>query len=209
MKTVLLLIFKVIAQLVSYALPYRFFGIFNLFINTVIWNSAKRKFGAMGKGSYIEWPFVINDPENIFIGDNFSAATQLRIETFNSYKGQSFTPNLIIGDNVILNNDCHIGCINRIEIGNNVLGASRIFITDHYHGQISSEDLDVLAAKRPLYSKGAVIIKENVWIGEGVVILPNVTIGENAIIGANSVVNKDVPANAVVAGMPAKIIKIL
>ena len=56
-------------------------------------------------------------------------------------------------------------------------------------------------------SKGPVIIEDNVWIGEGVVILPNVRIGKSAIIGANSVVNADVPANAVIGGIPAKIIR--
>ena len=51
------------------------------------------------------------------------------------------------------------------------------------------------------------IIKDNVWIGEGVAIMPNVRIGKNAIIGANAVVTKDVPENTVVGGNPAKIIK--
>ena len=63
--------------------------------------------------------------------------------------------------------------------------------------------------KRKLISKGPVIISDNVWVGEGVVILPDVSIGKNAIIGANTVVTKDVPDNAVVAGNPAKLIKIL
>ncbi len=58
-------------------------------------------------------------------------------------------------------------------------------------------------------SKGAVIIKDNVWVGEGVAILSGVTIGENAIIATNAVVTKDVPANSVVGGIPAKIIKII
>ena len=62
---------------------------------------------------------------------------------------------------------------------------------------------------RKLYSKGPVIIEDNVWIGEGVAILPNVIIGENSIIGANAVVTKDIPRNSVVGGNPAKIIRTL
>ena len=60
-----------------------------------------------------------------------------------------------------------------------------------------------------MYSKGPVIIQDNVWIGEKATILPGVTIGEGAIIGANSVVTKDVPAKSLVVGCPAKIVKTL
>lgn len=58
-----------------------------------------------------------------------------------------------------------------------------------------------------MYSKGPVNIKDRVWVGDKVTILPGVTIEENSIIGANSVVTKNVPANTVFAGNPAKIIK--
>ena len=62
---------------------------------------------------------------------------------------------------------------------------------------------------RPMYSKGPVVIEDNVWIGEMVCILPNVRIGKGSIIGANAVVTKDVPANALVGGNPARVIKII
>jgi acetyltransferase-like isoleucine patch superfamily enzyme len=58
-------------------------------------------------------------------------------------------------------------------------------------------------------SKGPVIIEDNVLIGEGAAILPNVTIGKNAIIGANAVITKDVPPNAVVGGVPGRVLRIL
>ena len=60
-----------------------------------------------------------------------------------------------------------------------------------------------------MFSKGPVIIGNNVWIGSGVIILPNVTIGDNCIIGANSVVTKSFDKNSVIAGNPARLIKTL
>jgi acetyltransferase-like isoleucine patch superfamily enzyme len=200
---------ELLAVILSALLPYALLQHGQRFVSKVKWYSLRKCFGSVGAGSSIEMPALITNPRNMFIGQNFSALTYLRMETFEEYLQQKFTPKLLIGDNVSFNNDCHIGCINRIEIGNNVLGASRIYITDHYHGEILPHDLQVIPTLRPLSSKGPVIIKDNVWIGEGVAILPGVTIGKNAIIGANSVVNRDIPDNAVAAGIPAKVIRIL
>ncbi|HEX2927925.1 MAG TPA: DapH/DapD/GlmU-related protein [Ruminiclostridium sp.] len=52
-----------------------------------------------------------------------------------------------------------------------------------------------------------IVIKRNAWIGAGVTILPGVTVGENSVVAAGALVSKDVPANMVVGGIPAKIIK--
>ena len=167
----------------------------------------ERSLKVCGDGFKIGFPCVFYGVEDIEIGNNFNSFARLRLEAFRKHNGFHFRPNIRIGDNVSINYDCHIGCINKIIIEDNVLIASKVFITDHFHGEIDKKALLIPPSKRMLVSKGPVIIKKNVWIGEGVVIMPNVTIGENSIIGANSVVTKDIPANCVVAGIPARIIK--
>ena len=143
------------------------------------------------------------------IGEKFGTLERLRIECWDEFAGTKFKPNLTIGNNVNMNFDIHIGCINKVSIGNNVLFASNIYITDHQHGHIDKRDLGINPAKRPLSTNGPVIIEDNVWIGENVAILPNVTIGESCIIGANSVVTKSFPKYSVLAGVPAKLLKSL
>lgn len=164
-------------------------------------------FSSVGENCTIPFPCLILNPQYITIGKNFQSLYNLRIEAWDFYMGQKFYPKIIIGDNVCMNTDVHIGCIDKIVVGNNVLFASRIFITDHFHGKISSAHVHLPPIERPLFSKGPVIIEDNVWIGEGVSIMPNITIGKNSIIGANSVVTQNVPANSVFAGSPARLIK--
>jgi len=167
----------------------------------------KKRFKQIGSGLSINGAYIIKNPQYISIGNNFSSLYNLRIEAWDDYWGEKFSPEIIIGDNVSFNTDCHIGCINRVVIGNNVLMASRVYISDHSHGAISKDALNVPPINRPLISKGPVIIEDNVWIGEGVCVMPGVIIGANSIIGANAVVTKSIPSNTVVAGIPATIIK--
>lgn len=169
----------------------------------------KKSFGALGINSVIPLQNTFINPQYIYIGNHFQSLYNLRLEAWDCYYEQKFTPYISIGDNVSMNTDIHIGCINRIEIGNYVMLASRVYISDHSHGNLFGDDLKLPPVKRPLVSKGPVVIEDNVWIGEGACIMPGVRIGKNAIIGANSVVTKDVPANAVMAGVPAKVLRYL
>lgn len=162
-----------------------------------------------GENLYIDSPFIFRGEKYLKIGKNFMALRGLVLQAWDEYEGKRYTPEISIGDNVYMGFDCHIGAINKVEVGNNVLMGNKIYITDHFHGYVSKEDNSITPIKRELVSKGAVIIKENVWIGDNVTIMPGVTIGEGAVIGANAVVTKDVPAFSVVGGVPAKVIKML
>lgn len=167
------------------------------------------QFKKIGEGFKPSNDYLIQNPEYIQVGSNLRFKERFRMQAIDNYKGQNFKPSIIIGDNVSFNSDIHIGCINSIEIGDNCMFASRIYISDHNHGDTTLESLRITPVNRPLLSKGPVIIKNNVWVGQGVAILPGVTIGENSIISTNAVVTKDVPPNCVVGGVPAKIIKII
>lgn len=167
----------------------------------------KRQFKNVGQSFFLGKDYFVLNPQYISFGDGFSAKERFRIEAVDKYGDQVFSPSIEIGTNVIFNTDVHIGCVDRVTIGNNVLFASRIYITDHHHGEPVAEALRMSPAKRGLVSKGPVVIKDNVWVGEGVAIMPGVTIGENCIIATNAVVTKDIPANSVAAGIPAQVIK--
>ena len=167
----------------------------------------KSKFKNVGTNFKMKKDYSFYNPHHIEIGADFRALERLRIEAIDRFGNQIFSPSIKIGNNVNFNTDIHIGCINSIIIGDNCLFASRIFISDHNHGETTAQMLKISPMDRPLVSKGPIVIKNNVWVGEGVTIMANVTIGENSIIAANAVITKDVPPNCIAAGIPAKIIK--
>lgn len=162
-----------------------------------------------GNNLIAEYKIFLKGEKYITIGKDVKLNHDVRIEAWDSYAGKKHRPQIIIGDRVCINPYTHIGAINKVIIGNRTLIGAGVLITDHSHGRCTEEDLKKEPRKRALYSKGQVVIGENVWIGEHAAILPGVTIGDNAIIGANAVVTKDVPANAVVGGNPARVIKII
>lgn len=165
-----------------------------------------KAFGEIPSDSSFKIPFEITGGEYASIGKNFHVNSYFRLELIDKYNNQHFTPKLLIGDNVSIGQYCHIGCINRIEIGNGVLIGSRVLIEDHSHGNTVYFDYRT-PTQRDLISKEKIIIGDNVWIGDGCVIMPGVNIGNNCIVGANSVVTKSFPKNVVIGGVPAKIIR--
>lgn len=153
----------------------------------------------------IRRPFECRGKKNIQIGKGFSTGRYCRFEAHGLY-GEI---NIVIGSNCQINDSVHIAAYKSVSIADNVLIASRVFITDLNHGcysgNLHSHPLSI-CKDRPLTGT-PVVIEENVWLGEGVVVLPGVTIGQGAIIGANAVVSKSVPAFSIAVGNPAKVIK--
>ena len=102
----------------------------------------------------IGFPYRLLNPQYISMGANFRALYNLRIEAWDTYGDQKYSPEIVIGNNVVVNSDVHIGCINKVVIGDHVLMASRVYISDHSHGEISADALSLPPVKRPLISKG-------------------------------------------------------
>lgn len=157
------------------------------------------------KARLIRFPIRIRGKKFITVGAGFTTGFNCRLDAYS----EDSSIRIKIGNNVQINDYVHIGAINRIEIKDNVLIASKVFITDHSHGQYSGNECDSpmsIPKERRLYSK-PVVIEENVWIGEFVSILPGVTIGKGSIIGTMSVVNRDVPPYTIAVGSPVRVIK--
>ncbi|MCG6189498.1 DapH/DapD/GlmU-related protein [Maribellus maritimus] len=104
-----------------------------------------------------------------------------------------------IGKNVYINHLCSMLDMGTITIGDNVLIGPKVNILSEEH-PVNPKERQALIVK-------PVIIKNGAWIGAGATILPGVTVGENAIVAAGAVVNKNVPDNTIVGGIPAKFIK--
>lgn len=109
---------------------------------------------------------------------------------------------IIIGRNAEIGINTIIYSSERVTIGDNTLIAANCYIIDSNHG-IEKENL---IRNQKSICKGPVIIEEDVWIGAGAKVLSGVHIGKGAVIGAQSLVNKDIPANAIAVGVPAKVI---
>jgi acetyltransferase-like isoleucine patch superfamily enzyme len=108
-----------------------------------------------------------------------------------------------IGAKTVLGQECTISAYQHVSIGRECVVADRVMLIDFDHG--------VEEVERPIRLQGIykrdVRVGHNVWIGYGACILRGVTVGDNAIVGTSAVVTRDVPPNAVVAGVPARVIR--
>lgn len=157
-----------------------------------------------GGGAYIR------GSRHMQVGENFCFKADLWLEAVTDFQEQQFAPQILIGSNLSAGNSLHIAATNYVCIGNNVLIGSKVLITDHLHGLYRGENPshpDSFPGCRPLTTNGTVTIGDNVFIGDNVCILPGVSIGSGSVVAANSVVTGHVPEHAIVAGIPAVVVK--
>jgi acetyltransferase-like isoleucine patch superfamily enzyme len=110
---------------------------------------------------------------------------------------------VLIGAKTVLGQECTISAFQHVSIGRECIVADRVMLIDFDHGVVETE--------RPIRLQGIykrdVRVGNNCWIGYGACILRGATVGDNAIVGTSTVVTKDVPANAVVGGVPARLLR--
>ena len=108
-----------------------------------------------------------------------------------------------IGAKTVLGQECTISAFKHVSIGRECILADRVMLIDFDHGVVDVE--------RPIRLQGIykrdVVVGDNCWIGYGVCVLRGVTIGDNCVLGTSAVITKDVPDNAVVAGVPGRVIR--
>jgi acetyltransferase-like isoleucine patch superfamily enzyme len=108
-----------------------------------------------------------------------------------------------VGAKTVLGQECTISAYSHVRIGEQCVVADRAMFIDFDHG--------IVEVERPIRLQGIykrdVVVGSNVWVGYGACFLRGVTVGDNSVIGTNAVVARDVPANAVVGGVPAKLIR--
>ncbi len=153
----------------------------------------------------IRFPIFLRGKANIRFGRRFVSGYLARLDALGG-------PGCIeFGDDVQINDYVHIGAIERVRIGNHVLIASRVFISDHDHGLYGTDPESASSPQQPpaqrIVTGRPVDIGDRVWIGENVSILSGVTIGSGSIIGAGAVVRTDIPANCIAVGVPARVVR--
>ncbi|MCU0483332.1 MAG: sugar O-acetyltransferase [Chloroflexi bacterium] len=113
----------------------------------------------------------------------------------------SYGQNISIGDHVFLNVMCTVLDGAEVHIGHHVMVGPAVQIYTAAHDLRAELRIQGREIARPI------AIEDNAWVGGGAILLPGVTVGRNAVVGAGAVVSRDVPANTVVAGSPARVIR--
>jgi len=187
-----------------------------------LWRAMARRqklpaFASSGKGLIIQPPYQVRNPDRIHLGRDVKIGPNSVLKAQEAYPGgwsrhprgehreQNFEPTLWIGDRVTATAMLQVTVFDRVTIEDDVMFAANVFIADGTH---CADRGDVPYKFQGIGPVAPVHIGYGAWIGQNVVIMPGVTIGALSIVGANSVVNRDVDPGCVVAGTPARVIRL-
>jgi acetyltransferase-like isoleucine patch superfamily enzyme len=158
-----------------------------------------------GDESYILRPRLVNGAENIEIGDRTIILQHSWLSAISEYAGERFQPRLVIGNDAYVGRYACIVATQKLTIEDGCVLSEHVYISDNGHGLSPKAGLIM---KQKLSSKGDVRLGRHCFVGYRACILPGVQLGEHCVVGANSVVTKSFPAYSMVAGIPAKLIKV-
>lgn len=161
-----------------------------------------RGYSGIGLNTVIKKPMRITNKNSIKIGDFVRIREGVRLEVVTDWFNTKHNGKLVIGDNTIIEQRCHIVASKELKIGFDCVIAAGVLITDCNH---DFQDIDRSVMMQPLITKSTTI-GNRCFIGYNSVVLPGVIIGDNVIVGANTVVTTSVPSYSVVVGNPAKVI---
>lgn len=163
-----------------------------------------RKFGAMAGYINMGKHITFQHPECLYFGKGIGIGKYSYFLPCTEFAGVKYAPKIVIGDGTWIGIRNSFACIDRVEIGKNVLFAGYVHITDHSHGY---ENIDESIKWQKLITKGPVVIEDDCWLGFSCEILSGVHIGRHSIVAARAVVTRDVPPYSIVAGNPARVVK--
>ena len=154
----------------------------------------------------IPWDTIVRRPYRIDGGEGLSIGNSVKFQSgvwlFCSRTDETLAK-MEIGNNCSFGYRNHIACVGEIIIGDNVLTANNVYISDNLHNY---EDTKRPIMDQPVTFTRKVEIGSGSWIGENACII-GAKVGENSVIGANSVVTKDIPDYCVAVGIPARVIR--
>jgi acetyltransferase-like isoleucine patch superfamily enzyme len=167
-------------------------------------------FAAVGAGTTLGTPHVVDHPERIrlgagvHLGDRVWLALvvdrRVQVTQGDAVVHQRFDPRLTIGDRTRFGRDLTVACCGEVAIGADVVGGDRILLADTYHDYrdpLTPVSAQAMAEPRPLR------IEDGAWLGTAVIVNRGLTIGAGAVVQHGSVVTRDVAPRTVVAGNPA------
>jgi acetyltransferase-like isoleucine patch superfamily enzyme len=160
---------------------------------------------SVGKGLRAECLPYMRGVGNLSLGQNVYLSGR---SCFYFMGGMALKPEIIVGNGTFIGNGCTLSSARRIVIGNNGLISTNVRIHDNDGHPLDPERR---LRKEPIRQDEAadVIIGNNVWIGAHAMILKGVTIGDHAVVATGAVVTHNVPSCAIVAGNPARVVKML
>lgn len=170
-------------------------------LSVLAWRLLGRPFfGRLGRHARIVWPLRLVGLRHMHLADDVTLQVGAYVAVLPATPD---APGLVVGRGTLIGNHAHIVATRRVEIGEKVLIADRVYLSDNLH---EYHDVTLPVMDQPLRQLADVVIGDGAWIGENVCIV-GARVGSHSIVGANSVVTRDVPDFCVAAGAPAVIVR--